>query len=113
MRKILFVCSVNKQRSKTASDYFSQKFSDIIFKSAGTNHKLCHKENTQPLTHKLMEWADVVMVMEQKHKHIILKEGGIRYQEKIQVLSIPDDFTYYQEELISILKHRVIPLITN
>ncbi|WP_299368652.1 hypothetical protein [Winogradskyella sp.] len=64
MKKILFVCSANKQRSKTASDYFSEKFSDFEFDSAGTNFKVCNKEGTQPLTEALMNWADLVFAME-------------------------------------------------
>ncbi|WP_299684564.1 phosphotyrosine protein phosphatase [uncultured Dokdonia sp.] len=113
MRKILFVCSANKQRSKTAADYFSKKYPSVQFDSAGTNHKVCIKEGTQPLTHELMNWADVVITMEEKHKTIIIEIGDIKYQEKIQVVSIPDDFTYYQKELISILEQKVTPLITN
>ena len=45
MKKILFVCSANKQRSKTASDYFSEKLTTFEFDSAGTNHKICNKED--------------------------------------------------------------------
>lgn len=111
MKKILFVCSVNKQRSKTASDYFSKEFPSLQFDSAGTNHKLCHKEGTQPLTHKLMEWADLVIVMEEKHKEIILTQGDSSYSKKINVLSIPDIYTYCQKELIDLLKQKVIPLL--
>lgn len=111
MKHILFVCSVNKQRSKTASDYFSKKYPALQFDSAGTNHKLCHKEGTQPLTHNLMTWADMVIVMEEKHKDIILTQGSLSYSEKINVVSIPDIYTYYQKELIDILDQKVTPLL--
>ena len=42
--KILFVCSVNKQRSKTAEDYFAEKYQAYKFLSAGTNLRICRKE---------------------------------------------------------------------
>lgn len=106
MKKILFVCSANKQRSKTASDYFSEKFPSIAFDSAGTNHKICHKEGTQPLTESLMHWADSVLVMEEKHKRIITENGGSHFRKKIAVLSIPDRYTYYQKELIGLLESK-------
>ncbi len=39
MKSILFVCSANKDRSKTADDYFSKHYPDLSFDSAGTNKK--------------------------------------------------------------------------
>ena len=42
-KTILFVCSANKQRSKTAEDYFSSKYADFHFISAGTNRKICEQ----------------------------------------------------------------------
>ncbi|MEM5566096.1 phosphotyrosine protein phosphatase [Psychroserpens sp. AS72] len=109
--KILFVCSANKQRSKTASDYFSEKLSSFEFDSAGTNHKICNKEGTQPLTENLMEWADLVIVMEEKHRQIITKNGGSHFRRKIKVLHIPDHYSYYQKELITLLEEKAEPLI--
>lgn len=47
---ILFICSANKQRSKTAEDYFSTKYPELHFISAGTNIKICEREGTNPLT---------------------------------------------------------------
>jgi predicted protein tyrosine phosphatase len=113
MKKILFVCSANKQRSKTASDYFSEKLTSFEFDSAGTNHKICNKEGTQPLTVELMNWADLVIVMEERHRKLIVQNGGSEFGNKISVLSIPDRFKYYQKELIDLLEQKVSPLIIN
>lgn len=113
MKKILFVCSANKQRSQTASDYFSETLSSFEFDSAGTNHKICQKEGTQLLTEHLMNWADLVIVMEEKHRRIITKNGGSHFRKKITVLSIPDRFKYYQKELIEHLEEKVVPLLYN
>ena len=110
MKKILFVCSANKQRSKTAEDYFSQKLKTFAFDSAGTNHKICRKEATQPLTFELMKWADLVIVMEEKHRKIILENGGSEFKKKIKVLGIPDIFKYYQKELIELLEQKTTPV---
>jgi predicted protein tyrosine phosphatase len=107
--KILFVCSANQHRSKTAEDYFSAKFPEEEFQSAGTNHKICKQKGTTPLDQDLMDWADVVYVMENKHKEQIQKHVGSLYNEKITVLNIPDDFKYYQKELIALLEEKFFP----
>ncbi|MBW1297897.1 phosphotyrosine protein phosphatase [Aquimarina litoralis] len=113
MKKILFVCSANKQRSKTAADYFSEKLKGFEFDSAGTNHKICHNEGTQPLTYELMKWADLVMVMEERHRKLIIENGGSKFGKKINVLAIPDRFKYFQKELIDLLEQKARPLIMN
>jgi predicted protein tyrosine phosphatase len=113
MKRILFVCSANKQRSKTASDYFSEKLIDFEFDSAGTNQKICNKEGTQALTPELMKWADLVIVMEEKHRRLIVENGGSEFGKKIKVLAIPDRFKYFQKELIDLLEQKAMPLIIN
>lgn len=113
MNKFLFVCSANKQRSKTADDYFSEKFSDLAFSSGGTNHKICRKEGTEPLTEDMFKWADCVIVMERKHREIILASTKGNYANKIKVLSIPDVYKYYQKELIAELEEKAGDLIRN
>lgn len=111
IKKILFVCSANKQRSKTVSDYFSEKLTEYEFDSAGTNRKICNKKGIQPLTTELMIWADIVIVMEERHRKLIIQNGGSEFRKKINVLSIPDRFKYYQKELIVLLEQKAVPLI--
>ena len=107
IKKILFVCSVNKQRSKTAEDYFSKGHSNLEFKSAGTNIKVCQKEGTNPLTEESMKWASLVFVMERKHQELIQKHTGSTYKSKIRVLNIPDRYKYYDKGLIEILDSKI------
>jgi predicted protein tyrosine phosphatase len=104
MKKILFVCSANIQRSKTAEDYFAERYPSVEFASAGTNLRLCRKEGSNPLTEALMEWADAVLVMEERHRKAIQQNGGARFGKKIRVLGIPDRYKYYQRELIELLE---------
>ena len=101
--KILFVCSANKQRSKTADDYFSGKYLDLNFDSAGANLKICQKEGTKPITDEIAEWADVIIVMEKRHKDLINKLTLKNHSKKIRVWHIPDRYKYYQKELLEIL----------
>lgn len=105
--KTLFICSANKQRSKTAEDFFFQKYPEHEFLSAGTNSKICRKEGTTELTEDLLEWADKVYVMEKKHLDQIQKHTGSNYYSKIKVLDIPDIYKYYDTDLIAILEKKV------
>jgi predicted protein tyrosine phosphatase len=107
MEDILFVCSANKQRSKTADDYFSAKYPQLNFDSAGTNLKICNKEGTNPITEEMVQWADVIYVMEKRHKDQINKHTGENYSKKIRVLHIPDRYKYYQKELIELLDQKL------
>jgi len=105
--KILFVCSANKQRSKTGEDYFSTLYPDWEFKSAGTNLKLCQTEGTNPLTEEMLIWADRIFVMENKHTQQIKNSTSNKYRNKIIVLAIEDKYSYYQKELIDILCDKI------
>jgi predicted protein tyrosine phosphatase len=113
MNKFLFVCSANKQRSKTADDYFSEKYSDLQFLSGGTNQKICQKEGTEPLTEDMLEWANCVIVMGEKHRKIINSTSKGNHDKKIKVFNIPDIYKYYQKELIQVLEEKIDTFIIN
>lgn len=103
--RFLFVCSANRQRSATAERHFSER-NDHEFDSAGTNHKMCDRYGTQKLDEDMLEWADHVFVMEEKHRDIIRKHTDGRYDRKIEVLGIRDVYKYMQPELIEILEEK-------
>jgi predicted protein tyrosine phosphatase len=103
---ILFVCSANKLRSKTADDYFSAKYPEVSFMSAGTNLKTCQKEGTTPLEEYMLEWADIIYLMENKHKRQIERHVGTAFGNKMCILNIPDDYKYFQDELIQLLEEK-------
>lgn len=107
-KTILFVCSANKQRSKTAEDYFSSKYVDFEFISAGTNSKICEQEGTNPLTMDLLDQADLIFVMENNHKKEVKNFINGQFKKEIIVLDIKDVYKYYQTELIEILEKRLM-----
>lgn len=104
---ILFICSANKDRSKTAEDYFSENFPNFQFDSAGTNLKTCNKLGTKHIEEMQLVWADEVYVMETKHFSIIKSLYGNSFNRKIRVLMIKDYYKYYAPELIKILVDKV------
>jgi predicted protein tyrosine phosphatase len=103
MKSILFVCSANKDRSKTAEDYFSANYSDLCFDSAGTNKNTCNKLGTNYISKEQLDLADEVFVMENKHLKTIKELFGNKYYDKITVLNIKDIYTYGSKELIKVL----------
>ncbi len=107
--KILFVCSANRDRSKTAADFFSDLYGShrYRFNSAGTNIALCKKEGTTALTEELVAWADLILAMENRHRLLINRQTKDSYDHKIEVLNIADDYVYYQKELIALLIEKV------
>ena len=108
MKSILFVCSANKDRSKTAEDYFSKHYSNLSFYSAGTNKKTCNQLGTTCISKEQLDIADKVFVMENKHLNAIKEIFGNKHYNKITVLNINDIYKYGSKELIEILKAKVI-----
>ena len=107
-RSILFVCSANVDRSKTAEDYYSAKYPDIEFRSSGTNKSICFQEGTNYLDEEDLEWADVIYVMERKHLKAIKSFSKLKLSNKIKVLNIPDHFKYNDPKLIEELQSKVM-----
>lgn len=67
-------------------------------RSAGTSEKARIKVNQ-----KLVGWADVIFVMERRHKEI-LKQRFVTQNKQIEVLDIPDNYNFGDAELIRILQ---------
>lgn len=102
---VLFVCTANVDRSKTAQDFFSEQFSEIQFRSAGIDQEQCDRMKTTFLTQDLLDWADKVFVMETVHFewiHSNLETKGMH----VEVLNIPDMYTYYSIALIEALQQK-------
>ena len=96
--KLLFICNQNKHRSKTAEKLFRPTFET---KSAGLY-------NQRPVSKKQLEWADTVIVMEDRHRQEIGKRFPEQYiKKRIVSLNIPDVYQYNQPELITLLKTRL------
>lgn len=103
---VLFICSRNQWRSPTAEQVFRRGYA-INVRSAGTASSAKRVVSAQDLT-----WADLICVMEYKHKQRIYAAFPRLIQfKKIVVLDIPDDYLYMDPELIELLKNSVTPLL--
>jgi len=65
MIKILFVCKMNVDRSRTAEEIY-QNHPQLEVKSAGIAWNAL-----QPVTPELLTWATVILCMEEWHKRFI------------------------------------------
>ena len=72
-------------------------------RSAGIN-----QDATVPVTRELIEWAELVFVMERRQRNIIRKRYPDLYQARpIVCLYIPDEFEYLDPALVLLLRQRV------
>jgi predicted protein tyrosine phosphatase len=103
---ILFICSRNKWRSRTAETIFKNNQKHNV-KSAGTENEARIK-----VTEKLVSWADLIFVMEKKHRERLREKFGALTDDKdIITLDIQDDYKYMDAELIEILETSIAPYL--
>ena len=97
--KVLFVCSRNAWRSRTAETIFKNNGLHEI-RSAGTEPSARIRINQ-----KMLDWADRIFVMEAKHKRRILENLEFdKHTTTMEILDIPDDYQYMDDDLIEILE---------
>ena len=105
--KVLFVCSMNQWRSPTAEKIYADK-PLVQARSAGTR-----KRAKNPVKSGDLKWADIVIVMELKHRQRLLAgfPGEMRFKE-VHVLDIPDEYKFMDPELVDVLRASVDPILT-
>ncbi|MEY4589932.1 MAG: hypothetical protein RL497_2008 [Pseudomonadota bacterium] len=101
---LLFVCSENKLRSPTGEAVFSA-YEGINAIGCGTN-----ADADTALSGDLIEWADIVFVMEKSHKNKVSKKyQALLKNKKLVCLDIPDEYERMDPVLIRLLECRVMP----
>lgn len=99
---ILFICSRNQWRSPTAETIY-KNHSGLNVKSAGTEPSARIR-----LTAKSINWADIIFVMEKRHKQRMLENFPFETEQKqIIILDIQDEYKFMDPELIEELKAKV------
>ncbi|MFP4442507.1 MAG: protein tyrosine phosphatase [Spirochaetia bacterium] len=93
-KKILFVCSANLQRSPTAEELYKDD-SRFEVRSAGTSRLAANTINAG-----IIGWADIVVVMEERHVRIIRECFPTEsLRTRFVTLDIPDVFEYMDSVL--------------
>jgi predicted protein tyrosine phosphatase len=100
--KLLFVCSVNKLRSRTAEEMF-RGMHGFHVRSRGTE-----PDARVRVTAGDIGWADIVFCMEKRHRDRLRKKYRQECEGKrIICLFIPDEYDFMDSALIELLKTRV------
>jgi predicted protein tyrosine phosphatase len=100
--KILFVCSRNRRRSLTAETIF-KPIPEWDVRSAGTEAGARIKVAAGNLG-----WADVIVVMEKRHKERLRQKYPKALAEKPCVcLFIADDYEFMDAELVAVLRTKM------
>jgi predicted protein tyrosine phosphatase len=106
MKHVLFVCGRNRLRSPTAEQVFAAH-PGLECASAGTN-----PDADNPLTTELVEWADLIFVMEKTHRtKLVARFGRHLAATRIVCLDIPDRYGFMDPALVDLLKARVLHLL--
>ena len=102
MTTVLFVCGRNKWRSPTAEQVFST-FPYIECASAGLDH-----DSDTLVTAELVEWAELIFVMEREHSRKLSAKFKPHLQGKrVVCLDIPDRYKFMDPDLVALLKAKV------
>ncbi|MFO0629369.1 MAG: hypothetical protein U0325_27585 [Polyangiales bacterium] len=100
---LLFVCSRNQWRSPTAERVVRGWGPPFAARSAGTSPQARVR-----VSEKAMAWADVVFVMEARHRELLRERfGAAARAREIVVLDIPDQWQADDPELVAMLDRRV------
>ncbi|TWU61928.1 low molecular weight protein tyrosine phosphatase family protein [Crateriforma conspicua] len=103
---VLFVCSKNQWRSPTAEAVYRDD-PRVSVRSRGT------ARSARQTIHAVdLAWADLVLVMEDKHRHRLIADypGETKFLP-IEVLHIPDDYQFMDPELIELIRCSAEPFI--
>jgi predicted protein tyrosine phosphatase len=104
--KVLFVCSRNQWRSPTA-ERVAREWPSVEARSAGMSPNA-----TCTLNERHLRWADIVIVMEKKHRErIVARFPAMLRKDQIHVLNIPDDYQFMDPELVDWIEAAVPPLL--
>ena len=105
---VLFVCSRNRWRSPTAEKIYRDD-QRVNVRSRGTIAGA-----VRTITATDIRWADLVFVMEEKHRKRILADfPGASRHRPIRVLDIPDEYRFMDPELVELVQVSVEPVVAS
>ena len=106
LTNILFLCARNRLRSPAAEQVFASR-PGVETASAGLA-----PDAEQPVTPELLEWADLIFVMEPVHRRRLQQHFRPHLKRaRVVCLDIPDDYAFMQPELVALLEKKVGPFL--
>jgi len=104
---ILFLCTANINRSKSAEVLCGHLDDNNTYRSAGLSAKYTAVHNSTLCTEELLTWADKVYIFENMHLDRIKQYTKDKYLNKISNLDIEDRYKYMNPELVQLLKLKI------
>jgi len=100
-KNLLFVCTFNQMRSRTAEELY-RRDERFQVKSAGIDHSAPVQVDTE-----ILVWADIIAVMEERHMQWIRHYyANVIEKKRMICLQIPDAFYFMDEELVDLLREK-------
>jgi len=99
--KILFVCTAGEQRSPTAAKMYEDM-------GHQTDYAGVHGVGKKALSLSQLEWADLIVIMEEYHRANIQKQfPQFSGENRIHVLNIPDEYFRDAPELVELIESKM------
>lgn len=103
---VLFICTANRDRSRTAEIYFQNKYPEYRFRSAGINKYLSERHGGIHLKRYMLDIADRIVCAERIHSDYILSQIDKRFSDKIEILNLGDTENFMTDSLIKKLENK-------
>jgi predicted protein tyrosine phosphatase len=104
IRRVLFICRLNRYRSATAERIFSKR-PDLEVRSAGTADDALVRVNA-----RMLEWADLIFTMDEGQRTWLERAFPAHPTlQRLVCLDIPDEFTFLDPTLVRLLDEKVTP----
>jgi Predicted protein tyrosine phosphatase len=104
LRRVLFVCHLNRRRSATAERVFCKR-PDLDVRSAGTSGDAMVRVNQ-----RMLDWADVIFTMDDEQQRSLERMFPSHPAlPHVVCLDIPDDYAFLEPALVKLLEERVTP----
>lgn len=100
---VIFICTANRDRSRTAEIYFQNKFKEHRYRSAGINKYLSERHGGIHVKKYMLDVADRIICAEQVHSDYITSKINSIYKLKIEVLDLGDTETFMTDSLVKML----------
>jgi predicted protein tyrosine phosphatase len=101
---ILFICTANRDRSRTAEIHFQNKYPEHRFRSAGINKFLCERHGGIHVKKYMLDIADRIICAEHVHADWIVHNIDKSYLSKIEILELGDTEQFMSNTLIEMLE---------
>lgn len=103
---ILFVCTANRDRSRTAEIHFQNKYPEHRFRSAGINKYLSERHGGIQVKKYMLDIADRIVCAEFVHSDWIVQNIDKKYISKIEIMNLGDTEPFMSEQLIKMIEEK-------